>query len=120
MAAEKRLELRNIELEVEEIEAEFHFRRQMQELELQGRRIELEHQQKKLGYQAYGKRHHKKCAGPLVMICFVVHILVAVWVYKDIRNRNAGSGVWIAIALLAGLLGALVYAIVRLGDSRKT
>ena len=120
MAAKKQLELRNMELEIQEIEAEFHFRRQMQELELEQRGIELEDQQKRLDYSAGGKRHHKKCAGPFFLICFVVHILVTIWVYTDIRKRNAGSGVWIAIALLAGLLGVLVYAIVRLGDSRET
>jgi len=48
--------------------------------------------------------------------CAVVHILAAIWVYKDMRERSAGSGIWIAIALLAGLFGALVYALVRLGD----
>ena len=57
---------------------------------------------------------------PLLAVCFVVHILVGVWVYQDIRRRNAGSGIWIALGLLTGLLGALVYAVVRLGDSRQT
>jgi hypothetical protein len=36
----------------------------------------------------------------------------------DIRQLNRGSGLWIVIALLTGLLGALVYAVVRLGDAR--
>jgi hypothetical protein len=44
---------------------------------------------------------------------------MAVWVYKDIRARECGSGIWVAVALLAGLFGALVYAVVRLGDSGK-
>jgi len=57
---------------------------------------------------------------PLLAICCIVHVLVAVWVYQDLRRRNAGSGIWIVIALLAGLFGALVYAVVRLGDSRQT
>jgi hypothetical protein len=48
----------------------------------------------------------------------VVHILLAVWVYTDIRKLNRGSGIWIVIALLTGLLGTLVYAVVRLGDAR--
>jgi hypothetical protein len=37
-------------------------------------------------------------------------------VYQDIRARNAGSGLWIVLVLVAGLLAALVYAVVRLGD----
>jgi hypothetical protein len=32
---------------------------------------------------------------------------------------NRGSGIWIVIVLLAGLLGALVYAVVRIGDGRQ-
>ena len=51
-----------------------------------------------------------------MLICAVVHLLLAIWVYQDIRNRNAGSGLWIVVTLLTGLLGVLVYALVRLGD----
>ena len=55
----------------------------------------------------------------LGMMCVVVHILVAIWVFQDIRTRGTGSGIWIVIALIAGLLGALVYAVVRLGDMKQ-
>ena len=57
--------------------------------------------------------------GFLLLICAIVHILVAIWVYMDIRQLTRGSGIWIVIALLTGLLGALVYAAVRLGDGRQ-
>jgi hypothetical protein len=57
---------------------------------------------------------------PIVLVCLVVHILAAVWVYQDIRRRGSGSGIWIVIVLLAGLLAALVYAVVRLGDARQS
>jgi len=46
--------------------------------------------------------------------------LCAVWVYQDIRRRASGSGIWIVIALLTGLLGTLVYAVVRLGENQKS
>jgi hypothetical protein len=52
-------------------------------------------------------------------VIVVVHILAAVWVYQDIRQRGCGSGLWVVIALLAGLLGTLVYAVVRIGDGEK-
>jgi hypothetical protein len=65
-----------------------------------------------------------KCPKPFCCLfllgCAIVHILTAVWVFQDIRARGAGSGLWIVIALLAGLLGVLVYAVVRLGDLRKS
>ncbi len=52
----------------------------------------------------------------LVGICIAVHILLAVWVFGDIRKRQAGSGIWIAVVLLTGLLGVIPYTLVRIGD----
>ena len=63
--------------------------------------------------------NHNPICGLLMVMCLVVHILVTIWVFQDIRNRGTGSGIWIAIALIAGLLGALVYAVVRLGDVKQ-
>lgn len=48
------------------------------------------------------KGGHKPLCGLLLVMCPVVHILVAVWVFQDIRMRGAGSGIWIVIALIAG------------------
>ena len=65
------------------------------------------------------KKHHDDKGGAvLLFVLLVVHILLAVWVYQDIRKRNTGSGIWIVVALLTGLFGALVYAIVRIGDAK--
>ena len=64
--------------------------------------------------------HHKSLLCLMLLGCAVVHVLVAVWVFQDIRVRGTGSGLWIVIALLAGLVGALVYAVVRLGEMKKT
>jgi len=104
------IELREMELQLQGREAKMDFERKIQELELEKRKIELEHI----------RRPHKPGPHPLLLLCAVVHILVAVWVYQDIRQRNCGSGIWIVIALLTGLLGALVYAVVRIGDTKKT
>ena len=81
--------------------------------------MELEHQRRMMERLGPEMRHHKPVAALFFLGCVVVHILVAAWVYKDIRARECGSGIWIAIALLAGLFGALVYAVVRLGDGGK-
>jgi len=54
-----------------------------------------------------------------MLMCILIHILSAIWVYLDIRARNAGSGIWIVIALIVGLFGVLVYAVIRLGDMKK-
>jgi len=97
------------EMEMEQRDAEMGFQQSMQELELEKSRIGLERMR-------IGHKHRKH---PFLLLVMIVHILVAVWVYQDIRKRNAGSGIWIVIALLAGLLGVLVYAVVRIGDNDK-
>lgn len=117
---ERQIHLRRMQLEMEEQEAELDFHHSKRDLDLKERRLALEFKHK-----ALKQPKHKKCncgekMAPLVIICFVVHILLAVWVFQDIRRRSCGSGIWIVIVLLAGLLGILPYTIVRLGDSRET
>ena len=120
MAADRQLDLRRMQLERQEDEAEMEFRQQVRKLELEERHIELEQQRARLGHPGRLEHHKQKGAAPFLILCFVVHVLTTVWVYQDIRKRNSGSGIWIAVTLLTGLLGVLVYSIVRLGDSRQT
>ena len=108
---EFQMEVRERQMELEQREAQMGIERRMQELELEERELELEHLRR--------KHHEKDGAHPLLLLVLVVHILVAVWVYQDIRRRGCGSGIWIVIVLLTGLLGTLVYAVVRLGESEK-
>ena len=58
-----------------------------------------------------------KVAALLTVVC---HILLAIWVFLDIRKRGEGHGIFIALALLAGFCGAILYALVRLADMKKT
>jgi Flp pilus assembly protein TadB len=109
---EMQMRMQQQKLDLEQREADMDMERQMKQLDLEQRKMELER-----------ARHDDddECEGGLVvllLICAVVHILVSVWVYMDIRQLNSGSGIWIVIALLTGLLGALVYAVVRIGDIR--
>ena len=117
---EHQMQLHRMQLELEERETGLDFQRKMRELELDKQRTKLGRKRRAHGHPANFKHHPKKGMLPFLVICFIVHILVAVWVYQDIRKRNSGSGIWIVVALLTGLLGTLVYAIVRLGDIRKT
>ena len=105
--AQQHLDVEEREMELEQRRAEMHHENQMRELELEKARAQM---------KAFQHHPRKDKFMPLVLLCLVVHILVAVWVFQDIRTRGTGSGIWIVIALLAGLLGALVYAVVRLGD----
>jgi hypothetical protein len=64
--------------------------------------------------------HAMKVAKMSLLVVFACHILLAVWVFLDIRKRGEGNGIFIALALLAGFCGAILYALVRLADAKKT
>ena len=116
------IEMREREMELQQLEAKMGMEREMQNLELEQRRMELEEMKRAREDRDVDDDDdddEERELGLLLLICAIVHILVAIWVYTDIRQLNRGSGIWIVIALLAGLLGALVYAIVRLGDGRQ-
>jgi cation transport ATPase len=111
-------------LDLEQREADMDMQRQMQKMDLEQRKMmnqfDLEQRKMELEHARQDReRDGRGILGVLLLICAVVHILVAVWVYMDIRQLNRGSGLWIVIALLTGLLGALVYAVVRIGDGRQ-
>ena len=113
----EQMELKKQHMALQEHEAEMDFNQKMRELELKKQHIKLRRQQKPQKHPACFARCHKGRIIPFIIVCFIVHVLVAVWVYQDIRRRNSGSGIWIVVALLTGLLGALVYAVVRIGDA---
>lgn len=107
---ERQMQMHEREMEVQGRQAKMEMDRRMAELELAKHKMEL----------AQLEKAHRHGPGPLLLLVIaVVHILAAVWVYQDIRQRGSGSGLWVVIALLAGLLGTLVYAVVRLGDGEK-
>jgi hypothetical protein len=54
-----------------------------------------------------------------LLAIFACHILLAVWIFLDIRKRGDGHGIFIALALLAGFCAAILYALVRLADMKK-
>ena len=119
---EFQMELRGREFELQQQEAQMDIERKMQELELEKRKIELEHMRRPQEHPGQVKDDDDDDDDdmhPLLLLLLVVNILCAVWVYQDIRRRAGGSGIWIVIALLTGLLGTLVYAVVRLGESQK-
>ncbi len=121
---EFQMEIHERKMELEYRNAEMDLERRMQELELEKHKIELEHMRKPKEHPGHMKNHDDDDdddgAHPLLLVVLVVHILCAVWVYQDIRRRAGGSGIWIVIALLTGLLGTLVYAVVRIGENQKS
>jgi len=120
LSPHEQMEIRNLQLDLEEREMEMGFRRQMQELELKKHGLGMGREYQKKKFHAGLKRHHDKDGKPILVLIAIVHILLAIWVFQDIRKKSDSSGIWIVLALLTGLLGVLVYAVVRLGDIRKT
>jgi len=88
--------------------------------ELERQRDQMRQERERQTPNQMNKGENEPLFGLLVIMCLAVHILVTIWVFQDIRTRGTGSGLWIVIALIAGLLGALVYAVVRLGDVKQT
>jgi len=120
---EFQIEMHERKMELQHREAEMDIERRMQELELEKYKIELEHMRRPKEHPGQVKDNDDDDDDdlhPLLLLVLVVHILCAVWVYQDIRRRAGGSGIWIVIALLTGLLGTLVYAVVRIGESQKS
>ena len=108
------------ELESAERHSQLDFRQKVRQLDLEERQMKLHRQRASKKHKKYWKHKDKDNAAPLLIVIAIVHILTVIWVYQDIRKRGVGSGIWIVIALLTGLLGTLVYAVVRLGDTRQT
>ena len=100
-------------LDLKTREAEFEHQQSIRELELEERRIEIERMQN-------GRRwaHKQHGGGFLLLVIVVTNILLTVWVCKDMSERKIARALWVPITLLAGVFGAIVYAIVRNADIR--
>lgn len=49
-----------------------------------------------------------------VLIALAINIAILVWVYRDAQSRGMDNAVlWLVIVLLTGLLGLIIYLIVR-------
>ena len=48
-----------------------------------------------------------------VIVWFVIAVAVGVWVYRDAESRNMNGAMWLIIGLILGIIGLVVYVIVR-------
>ena len=48
-----------------------------------------------------------------VVVWFVIAIAIGVWIYKDSESRGMSGALWLIIALVLGIIGLIVYVIVR-------
>lgn len=78
--------------------------------------------QLKAAQPAMGPKCPLKCPCLLVgllALAATVNILLAVWIFTDIRKRGDGHGIFVALALVAGIPTAIIYALVRIGDKKS-
>ena len=54
-----------------------------------------------------------------VVVWLLCNVLLASWIFTDIRKLGQGHGIFIALALLAGFPAAILYALVRIGDKKS-
>ncbi|OGH58232.1 MAG: hypothetical protein A3G34_11930 [Candidatus Lindowbacteria bacterium RIFCSPLOWO2_12_FULL_62_27] len=66
-----------------------------------------------------GYGQHRRCPVPFLCILFtvlaIIHVLLAIEVFKDVRaSEPKMSGLWVAVVLLGGLPATVAYALFRL------
>jgi hypothetical protein len=44
---------------------------------------------------------------------FVISLLIAIWVYRDAERRGMSGVLWLLVVLVAGIIGLIVYLVVR-------
>jgi uncharacterized protein YqgC (DUF456 family) len=47
------------------------------------------------------------------LIWFILAILIAIWVYKDAESRGMSGVLWLIIVIIAGIIGLIIYFVVR-------
>jgi len=109
---QKDLERHEIELEIQRLEDEANFDRQQQELDLEEHRLEIDRM------RGHKPGHHDGGHGLFLLLIVISHILLTVWVFKDMNEKKIGRALWVPIVLLTGVFGAILYAIVRVADTR--
>jgi hypothetical protein len=60
----------------------------------------------------------KDVLGLVFLIGVFCNILLTIWIYTDIRKRGEGSGIFVAMALVAGIPAAIIYSLTRIGDRK--
>lgn len=48
-----------------------------------------------------------------IFLWFIVAIVFAVWMYRDAESRGMNGVLWLIVALIAGIIGLIIYLIVR-------
>jgi hypothetical protein len=110
-----------VDLQRQQMEMEIGVRRD--EIQFQGERRKLEIEKQRAEIEMIRHRGHRgpELGGMLALLmlgCLVSHILLTVWVCKDMNEKKIARALWVPIVLFTGPAGAILYALVRLADLR--
>ena len=47
------------------------------------------------------------------VIWFIISILLCIWVYRDAESRGMGGVLWLIVVLITGIIGLIIYLVVR-------
>lgn len=48
----------------------------------------------------------------LIVWC-IIGIILAIWVYRDAESRGMNGALWLIIVILLGIIGLIIYLVVR-------
>jgi len=51
----------------------------------------------------------------VIILIYAIQIAIAIWVYRDAKKRGEDALLWLLIVLLTGLIGLIIYVLIR-GD----
>ncbi len=49
----------------------------------------------------------------LIIGIWIIFLLIAIWVYRDAESRGMSGVLWLILVLLFGLIGLIIYLVVR-------
>jgi hypothetical protein len=107
------MEHREREMEFAARKADLDHEQKLRELEIKAREVEIDRMRDDDSADRDGNG-----GGVLVLLIVLTNILLTVWVFKDMNEQKIGRALWVPIVLLAGVFGAILYAIVRNADTR--
>ncbi len=53
------------------------------------------------------------CICGVALLIIIVHIILAVWIYKDAESRGEKGVLWLLVFLVGGIIGLIIWLIVR-------
>ena len=111
---EEEFHRQHMEFEIKRQELDFETEHRLRELDIERQELDLQYMQQDIQYD----RELADLVSLFLLLALAVRILLAVWIHLDCRKRQTGSGLWIFIILLGGVLAAIAYGVVRMGDLR--